>query len=866
MQIGLEMLGAQTSGRHRGVGRYCRGLAGALAARAEREGHGVVLYAAENLPDAPPSARRLRPEPDLAAALNRVVLTNPDGLDALILVNPLELTPGFDPPARPASSTRRPALAAVVHDLIPWVFADDYLRRWPGRAFARRYFLGLERLRTYDLLLTNSEATRADVIRLLNVPAERVVAVGTAADGDDFAFGPTPEGPDAPDPSDLARVRGLGIDGPFLFAAAGPDPRKNLRGLVESFARLPETVRDGYRLAASVGASDLDGEVAAAARRADDLGVLDRIHLLTRRVDDPTLRALYRLCAAFVFPSRYEGFGLPLLEALACGAAAVAGDNSAQPEVAGDAALLVDTDDPGALAAAVARVLTDPALARSLRARGPARAAQFSWDAVAGRVLEALRGTSLPPRDPRPVGSAVRTIPRAGLGRETVRTANPTRGGTRSTRPPRVALFSPLPPSRSGVADYVATLLDPLADRLCLDLFHDADAFPHARFSARRIGCFDHRLFERIDRARPYDAVIYQMGNSPSHIFLYDQMMRRPGVVVLHDLALGSFHYERVQRRGLGLAGFRRTLEASHADRAAEFDDRLANWSDAPEATILGLTAAGFDMNGEIVARARAIVVHSRGALERLGPAAAGKAVAMPLGAEPRDDEALARDRASARARLGLTEGTLVLGAFGLVHPSKLNAESVEAFAAVASAVPGSVLMFVGEEVDGGLTRRRAEALGLSDRVRFRGRVDDDEFLALAAAVDLGLALRRPPTHGETSAALLHLLRCGVPTVVTDAGSFAEYPEGVVRKIAWAAADDPGNVTRLRQALLGLALDPDARAALGRAGREHVRAHHGWARVAGRYAEIVAGVSASPVYRGPHRAAGVRTGLSRGDR
>ena len=117
------------------------------------------------------------------------------------------------------------------------------------------------------------------------------------------------------------------------------------------------------------------------------------------------------------------------------------------------------------------------------------------------------------------------------------------------------------------------------------------------------------------------------------------------------------------------------------------------------------------------------------------------------------------------------------------------------------------------------------------------GRPGDDEFLALVAATDLGVALRRPPTHGERPAALLDLLRSGVPAVVTDTGSFSEYPDGVVRKVPWD--DDGAGVAALTRALLDLAADPAARAALGRAGLDHVRAHHAWPRVAARYAEVI---------------------------
>jgi glycosyltransferase involved in cell wall biosynthesis len=197
-----------------------------------------------------------------------------------------------------------------------------------------------------------------------------------------------------------------------------------------------------------------------------------------------------------------------------------------------------------------------------------------------------------------------------------------------------------------------------------------------------------------------------------------------------------------------------------------------------------------------------------------------------------------------------LPTDALIVASFGIIHPSKGNAEAVEAFAAMARAVPGSLLVFVGEEADDGLARRRAEALGLSGRVRFLGRADDARFLALVKAADVGVSLRRPPTNGETSGALLHLLRSGVPAVVSDTGSFAEYPDGAVRKVPWS-------VDALAAALLELAADPAARDALGRAGLEHVRARHAWADVAARYAEVIdwSAGGAGALFRGPHRRA-----------
>ncbi len=410
-----------------------------------------------------------------------------------------------------------------------------------------------------------------------------------------------------------------------------------------------------------------------------------------------------------------------------------------------------------------------------------------------------------------------------------------------------------MPPHASGIATYTADLIAALGERYAIDLFHDARESPFARFRSGGVGCFDHRMFTPIDRARPYPAIVYQMGNSPAHGFVYDGLLKRPGIVVLHDASLVFFHYERSAQSGRGPESFRRVLKATHPEHASVWEPLLEMWSEAPATMARGLVEAGLDMNRIVVALATAVIVHSRSARGRLGAYATGKSFVVPHGAEP---IASPTGREETRARLGLSPDALVVGSFGIAHPSKGNAEAVEAFAAVVRAVPESVFLIVGEEADDGQTRRRAEELGLGERVRFLGRSDDDAFLALIAATDLGVALRRPPTHGESSGALLHLLRSGVATVVSDVGSFSEYPDSVVRKVRWG---DNDGVDALTRALLDLAADASARAALGRAGRDHVGHEHAWPRVAGRYAEVIDAtirrareVCNDPLFRGPH--------------
>ncbi len=145
------------------------------------------------------------------------------------------------------------------------------------------------------------------------------------------------------------------------------------------------------------------------------------------------------------------------------------------------------------------------------------------------------------------------------------------------------------------------------------------------------------------------------------------------------------------------------------------------------------------------------------------------------------------------------------------------------------------MFVFVGEDADGGLVRSHADALGLRDRVRFLGRQTLADFVDLAAVTDLGVNLRRPPTNGETSAALLNLLASGIPTLVTDVGTFSNFPGDVVRKVRWESEGLDG----LRRAMHELATDPQAREAQGRATWEYVRAHHEWPHVAKMYVEVI---------------------------
>jgi glycosyltransferase involved in cell wall biosynthesis len=807
VRIGFDMLAVQSPHHgHRGIGRYGHHLVSALLDR--DDGHEYFLYAHASLPlDRIPTGPRAqlrhlgRDRLTVSQRVDRLARVNPDALDVLVVLSPFERWENYQPPGRHADG---PRLAAVVHDMIPFLFAEEDVYD----PMLMRHYRVLEDLKRYDALLANSDASRNDCQRLLGLPVGQVTTIG--AGSDERFFMPDPSGMSAERARSI--LEGLKITRPFVLNVGGFVARKNLWTLLDAFARLPEPLRRQYQLVMTFDVLPADRDQLF--RHALAAGLNDTL-VVTGEVSDATLRVLYQRCAAFVFPSLYEGFGLPILEAMHCGAAVVAGNNSSQIEVVGDAGLLANVSDAGDLAAKVAQVLQDEALAQRLRARAVVQARRFRWSEAANRAVAVLE--SLPAR--RPASAVARRRPQ-----------KPAR--------PRIALFSPFPPRRSGVSDYAAALVEALKPTYAIDLYHESGYVPEPalREAGDGIGCCDARLFPRRAAARDYHAVVYQMGNSRYHRFLYETMLRFPGIVTLHDFRLAEFHLDHGIRQGRAREHLRAELLRAYPDQAGAIAEVLAGASWDWE-TISGECARrGWSLNRSILASAARVVVHSPWCLEQVrttAPEDAGRVAVIPHGIWTR--ETSAADRAAIRARFGLPRDALLIGSFGFVNPGKMSREALDAFWSVARSDLSALFVFVGEEADGGIARRHAEGLGLSDRVRFLGRRAMSEFTELIAASDLGINLRRPPTNGETSGALLHLLAAGVATIVTDVGTFSDYPDSTVRKVRWETEGAAG----LERALTALAGDAPARAALGRAAQAYTRAHHEWPRVAERYIDVI---------------------------
>ncbi len=228
-----------------------------------------------------------------------------------------------------------------------------------------------------DHVLADSLATRDDLVELYRTPADKISVLYC---GVEDVFAPVT------DAAALTAVRAkYGLGGaPFVLAVSTLQPRKNYVRLLEALAQVPD---NDLRLVFAGGKGWLYDSIFAAVER---LGLRERV-TFAGFVDDADLPALYSAAQVLAYPSLYEGFGLPMLEAMACGTPVVASIASCLPEVAGDAALLIDPYDVAALAEALTRAHTDEALRADLRARGRLRAAGFRWDESARQLVELYR-------------------------------------------------------------------------------------------------------------------------------------------------------------------------------------------------------------------------------------------------------------------------------------------------------------------------------------------------------------------------------------------------------------------------------------------------------------------------------------------
>ena len=276
----------------------------------------------------------------------------------------------------------------TVHDMI-WASRKNFTSN-ESLSLKRRfidwynYLIPNMAIRRASVIITVSHASQKSIVETLQIKADQVIVTHEAADSIFQPLGNI---------NQIESVRSkYDLGSNYILAIGSADPRKNIKLLIQAYGSLSKALREKYHLVIVWTHPFLTNEMS---KQVNDLGLQNNVQFL-RRVSNADLVLLYNAASLFVFPSRSEGFGLPLLEAMSCGVPVVAADNSSIPEVVCDAAFLFDAENIDSLSQVLIRVLNDEILMKTMSTKGIERAAKFSWDKCANEtiaVYKSLYGT-----------------------------------------------------------------------------------------------------------------------------------------------------------------------------------------------------------------------------------------------------------------------------------------------------------------------------------------------------------------------------------------------------------------------------------------------------------------------------------------
>jgi len=808
MRIVIDMQGAQTESRFRGIGRYTLSFARAVVRNSGE--HEIILAlnglfpdtiepirAAFNglLPqenirvwDAPGPVREAYPDNDVRRNVAELVR---EAFLASLQPDVIHISSLFEGYVDDAVTSigrfdLRTPVSVSLYDLIPLLNPEHYLK--PNPSYAEYYDRKVGYLKDASLYLAISEFSRQEGLAHLEAAESCFVNVSTAID-------PCFQCLSIHDAQAALLCHKFGLTRPFVLYTGGADERKNLARLVQAFATLPAKLRANHQLllAGKISQSDLAHLQYLAKKsnlKTDEL-------CFTGYVTDEELVQLYNLCKLFVFPSWHEGFGLPALEAMACGAAVIGANTSSLPEVISLDAALFDPLDVSSIAAKMALALEDDGFRAELRQHSLQQAKRFSWDESAKRAIMAWQ--SLKKSISRPVAAS-----------------------SPNGRKPKLAFVSPLPPERTGIADYSAELLPALAKHYDIDVVVAQDRvdepWVNHNSTIRDVSWLRAH-------AHQMDRVVYQIGNSPFHQHMLSLIKEIPGTVVLHDFYLSGLMawLELVADQDRSWV---ESLYQSHgygAVRDMYLDSQAAKRE--------------YPVNFHVLQYAQGLIVHSDYS-RKLAEKWYGAGFAVEWEVIPHlRSPVVGLDRVTARRHLGMDSEEFVICSFGFLDSTKLNHRLLDAWLDSALAHDKQCsLIFVGENHGGDYGANLLEKIrssGLGDRIRVTGFASPEKFRQYLAAADMAVQLRTQ-SRGETSGTVLDCMNYALPLIVNANGSMAELDSDAV----WMLQDEFNDLA-LVEALEILWREPARRLSLGARAKEIIRRRHAPTECARRYAEAI---------------------------
>lgn len=821
MRLAYDLQACQTRFAERGVGRYTQCLGQAMQELLLARGETMQALLHADLPGNIPALRRafcgaefryLHTAGDSVPSALSACLTADAyrslSADAVCVGFPFENPPDYTGLPLDYRLTGK-FIAGIFYDLIPLLFPKRY-----GMLYSH-FQAGLPRVKSMNLLLAISETTRQDAIRCMELEPWQIVNISS---GVSESFRKVR----IEDEAGLLRRYGLGQR--FVMYTGGNDWRKNHEGLIEAWARLDEALRSDCQLA--IVCEMPAQEKLRLLQLASHLGMKPGELVLTGFVPDEDLVALYNLTTLFVFPSLYEGFGLPIVEAMRCGAPVIGGDNSSIREIIQREEALFDASNRDSMAAALERGLSDEGFRQHLRDWGAKRGRDFSWKRSAELALAAIDEGVARWQAEKVAKKAGQQIPGKVLS-----------AGASSRHLPRLAWVSPMPPDKSGIALWSQDLLPYIRHYYDVDVYTRVDSCPAGQGGGLKPGCSDwHELpFHAAD----YEMIVYQMGDSHFHDYMLYLIECCPGIMVQHDFHLSHMlhwrgHiakdyslYEQHMFYSHGWQGLKAMLAAEPGDmdvmNAYPSNKRILDKA----LQVIFLSESMIDWTRK---------AYGEEYVHRLAPAVVPT---MILHRELIERNVSADDQAriAMRKKYGFDSSDFLIMTFGLIGELKNPELLIDAVRLMTEKAEGTdvKLVFAGSTTDRAYLEtlcKRASSPAEQSWFRITGFLSHEEYCDYLLMADCAVQLCKASINGP-SGAVMECMLAGVPVVVSREAGHG-WPQGLVCELQTGAGAE-----QLSEILEELRRDEGKRREQSKKARAYVREHNAPEKIALAYKQQI---------------------------
>lgn len=619
--------------------------------------------------------------------------------------------------------------AATLYDLIPYIYQDIYVQQTAPHYF----FQKMQYLKRSELLITLSDSASQEAIEHLAFPSHQIVNCSVGIDKK-FKIKTINED----DKHELKKKYNINRD--FIFYIGGFDFRKNVMGLIEAFFLLPDSLQKKFQLVIilSVNETQIKDFLSLLRQRWKFLDEL----ILIDYVSEKTLITLYNSCNLFVFASLHEGFGLPIIEAMACGAPTISSNISSMPEAIGCQEALFDPKNPQSIANKITEVLANNDFLTFLKQHGPKQAKKFTWENTAKKALTAFENVY-----------AIRN--------KSTKTMIP-RHYTK-----KMAFVSPLPPKKIAAADYSTRLLPELARFYDIVLITDQskidDKWLNANFEIHNTQWF-------IKYAASFDIIVYQFGNSSHYHSMLKLLTNHPGILILHDFFLSKLFNWADNNTPNQSFIFTDALYDSHGYPALIYHKKNGRENSIKH----------YPCNFSILNRALGIIVHSP-EISHLAKEWYGSAITQKFKSiRPIYFSKVTsiEDKKKAKEQLGFSENDFIICSFGLLHPHKLNHRLISACSDNLLKNKHIYLIFIGKKPSASYFTYLTNLIKnntIRKKIKFTGYVNKTLYKNYLLATDISIELRSDDST-EISNCLLDCLSFGISTITNQHKSIKALP------------------------------------------------------------------------------------------